>query len=261
MQGWPAVLQTLGSGLLLLLLLLACCCARPGYAPAGFGEIRSGAGTAHLWEKMGSGAMEGPLLWSSSSSSSSRGGAGSGFESSAAVFMFKIGWCVLGEFVRGQPGISAIISLGARVLTRGWACADGGRRGPGMADGQRAKKRREARVIWESGECHPEGEGGWERGAIKVHGRGEGKLSFQPRAAACATMGAVQSAHAPIGRNTRSIRELKLNSVSAALCVGCVAWWPQRSAAPASTRANRYPFPHCAAEESHGGLFLRLLRL
>lgn len=33
---------------------------------AGFGEIRSGAGTAHLWEKMGSLAMV-SLLWSSCS--------------------------------------------------------------------------------------------------------------------------------------------------------------------------------------------------
>lgn len=38
----------LGSGLVCVLL--------PG-SLAGFGEIRSGAGTAHLWEKMGSLAM------------------------------------------------------------------------------------------------------------------------------------------------------------------------------------------------------------
>lgn len=48
----------LGSGL--------ACAIWPGSLLAGFGEIRSGAGTAHLWENMGSLAMV-SLLWSSCS--------------------------------------------------------------------------------------------------------------------------------------------------------------------------------------------------
>lgn len=101
----------------------------------------------------------------------------------------------------------------------------GARRESVVADSQLPNKKREARVIWEYGESQPEAEGG--KGAIMVNIKCEGRLSFQLQCSLCYVVWP--------GRSIRNIRELKLNSVSAA-CVGCWDAWVCSPKGPAPLR-------------------------